>query len=141
MATPHRLRHHVGVFRSVPAYMHEAMVAAYVRDATFAPMDDETLAPYVAPWLGAEGQEVFYRQIAQNDPRYTDEVQPLYGGIGRPVLILWGEEDRWIPLERGRRLHEAIPASRLETIPHCSHLAQEDATAAVVEYCKDFFGP
>ncbi len=45
MATPHRLRHHVGVSRSVPAYMHEAMVAACVRDATFAPMDDETLAP------------------------------------------------------------------------------------------------
>ena len=105
-------------------------------------MDDETLAPYVAPWLGAEGQEAFYRQIAQNDPRYTDEVQPLYGGIERPVLILWGEEDRWIPLERGRRLHEAIPGSRLETIPRCSHLAQEDATAAaVVEHCKDFFGP
>src|ERR671910_334445 len=140
MATPHRLRHHVGVFRSVSAYMHEAMVAAYVRDATYVPMDDETLAPYVAPWLGAEGQEVFYRQIAQNDPRYTDEVQPLYGGIERPVLILWGEEDRWIPLERGRRLHEAIPGSRLETIPRCSYLAQEDATAAVVEHCKDFFG-
>ena len=49
MATPHRLRHHVGVFRSVPAYMHEAMVAAYVRDATFAPMDDETLAPTWRP--------------------------------------------------------------------------------------------
>jgi hypothetical protein len=74
MATPHRLRHHVGVFRSVPAYMHEAMVAAYVRDAPLAPMDDETLAPYVAPWLGAEGQEAL---IAHNDPRYTDEVQPL----------------------------------------------------------------
>ena len=121
--------------------MHEAMVAAYVRDATFAPMYDETLAPYVAPWLGAEGQEAFYRQIAQNDPRYTDEVQPLYGGIEWPELILWGEEDRWIPLERGRRLHEAIPGSRLETIPLCSHLAQEDATAAVVEHCNDFFGP
>jgi len=88
MATPRRLRHHVGVFRSVPAYMHEAMVAAYVRDATFAPMDDETLAPYVAPWLGAESQEAFYRQIAQNDPRYTDEVQPLYGGIERHVRCI-----------------------------------------------------
>ena len=77
MAPPHRLRHHVGVSRSVPAYMHKAVMAACVRGATFAPMDDETLAPYVAPWLGAEGQEVFYRQIYQNDPRYTDEVQPL----------------------------------------------------------------
>ena len=55
--------------------------------------------------------------------------------------IPWGEEDRWIPPERGPRLHEAIPGSRLETITRCSHLPQEDATAAVVEYRKDFFGP
>ncbi len=47
-----------------------------------------------------------------------------------------------IPPERGRRLHEAIPGSRLETIPRCSHPAQEDATAAAgVEHRKDFFGP
>src|SRR5215218_3298893 len=136
------VQEHVGVFRQMPAYMHEAMVAAYVRDATYVPMDDATLKPYIEPWLGAEGQEAFYRQISQNDPRYTDEVQPLYARIERPVMIVWGEEDRWIPLERGRRLHEAIPGSRLETIPRCSHLAQEDATAAaVVEHCKDFYGP
>jgi len=35
--------------------MHEAMVAAYVRDATFTPMDDETLAPYVATADAAGG--------------------------------------------------------------------------------------
>ena len=96
----------------------------------------------MAPWLGVEGQEAFYPQIAQNDPRYTDGVRPLYGVIERPLLILWGEEDRWIPLGQGRRLHEAMPGSRLETISRCSHLAQEDTTvAAVVEHCKDFFGP
>jgi pimeloyl-ACP methyl ester carboxylesterase len=67
---------YVGVFRHIPAYMHEAMVAAYVRDATYVPMDDAMLGPYIEPWLGAEGQEAFYRQIFQNDPRYTDEVQP-----------------------------------------------------------------
>jgi pimeloyl-ACP methyl ester carboxylesterase len=26
----------------------------------------------------------------------TDEVQPRYGEIRIPALILWGEEDRWI---------------------------------------------
>ena len=45
MAAPHRLRHHAGVFGSVPAHMHEAMVAAYVRNAIFALVDDETLTP------------------------------------------------------------------------------------------------
>jgi pimeloyl-ACP methyl ester carboxylesterase len=135
------VQEHVGVFRLIPAYMHEAMVAAYVRDATFAPMDDEALRPYVEPWLGAEGQEAFYRQIVQNDPRYTDEVQPLYARLERPVMILWGEEDRWIPLERGQELHEAIPGSTFRTISRCAHLAQEDATATVVELLGDFLAP
>jgi pimeloyl-ACP methyl ester carboxylesterase len=132
---------HVGVFRRIPAYMHEAMVAAYVRDATFVPMDDGALGPYIEPWLGAEGQEAFYRQIRQNDPRYTDEIEPLYARIKRPVMVVWGEDDRWIPVEKGRKLHEAIPGSRLETIPRCAHLAQEDATAAVVEHLAGFFAP
>ena len=132
---------HVGVFRRIPAYMHEAMVAAYVRDATYEPMDDEALKPYVEPWLGAEGQEAFYRQIVQNDARYTDEVQPLYPRIERPVMIVWGENDRWIPLEKGEQLHDAIPGSQLKTIPRCAHLAQEDAPDAVVGHLTGFFGP
>jgi pimeloyl-ACP methyl ester carboxylesterase len=49
------VQEHVGVFRRIPAYMHEAMVGAYIRDATYVPMDDEALRPYVEPWLGAEG--------------------------------------------------------------------------------------
>jgi pimeloyl-ACP methyl ester carboxylesterase len=132
---------HVGVFRRIPAYMHEAMVAAYVRDATYVPMDDATLKSYIEPWLGAEGQEAFYRQISQNDPRYTDEVQPLYARIDRPVMIVWGEEDRWIPLEKGEQLHKAIPGSQLRTIPRCAHLAQEDAPDAVAAFLTDFFAP
>jgi pimeloyl-ACP methyl ester carboxylesterase len=132
---------YVGVFRQMPAYIHEAMVAAYVRDATYVPMDDAALGPYIEPWLGAEGQEAFYRQISQNDPRYTDEVQPLYARIERPVMIVWGEEDRWIPLEKGQQLHEAIPGSQLRTIPRCAHLAQEDAPEAVAEFLTDFFAP
>ena len=135
------VQEHVGVFRRIPSYMHEAMVAAYVRDATYVPMDDAALGPYVEPWLGAEGQKAFYRQISQNDPRYTDEVEPLYARVERPVMILWGEEDRWIPVEKGRKLHEAIPGSQLRTIPRCAHLAQEDATAAVVEHLAGFIAP
>jgi pimeloyl-ACP methyl ester carboxylesterase len=115
------------------------MVAAYVRDATYRPMTDTEMVPYLEPWLGEEGQAAFYRQIAQNDQRYTDEVEPLYGRIGRPVLVLWGEEDRWLPLERGEKLHSAIPGSRLRTIPDCAHLAQEDATEAVLGHLTEFF--
>lgn len=128
-----------GVFRQIPGYMHQAMLAAYIRDATYYPMKDPDMAPYIEPWLGEEGQAAFYRQIEQNDQRYTDEAEPLYGQIERPVLILWGEEDRWIPLETGQKLHSTIPGSWFETIPECAHLAQEEATESVLCHLTDFF--
>lgn len=133
------VQQYTGVFRQIPAYMHRAMVAAYIRDATYRPMDERAMEPYLEPWLGAEGQEAFYRQISQNDPRYTDEVEPLYGQIERPVLVLWGEEDRWIPLSRAEELHKTIPGSELRTIPRCAHLAQEDAPETVIEHLARFF--
>jgi pimeloyl-ACP methyl ester carboxylesterase len=102
-------------------------------------MTDEETLPYIEPWLGEEGQAALYRQIAQNDQRYTDEVEPLYGEIERPVLILWGEEDRWLPLEIGEKLHSSIPGSQLKTIPDCAHLAQEDATEEVLGHLIEFF--
>jgi pimeloyl-ACP methyl ester carboxylesterase len=114
------------------------MVAAYIRDATYRPMTDEEMGPYLAPWLGKEGQDAFYRQIVQNDQRDTAESEPLYGRVERPVLILWGEEDRWLPLEVGEKLNSSIPGSRLETIPECSHLAQEDAPEAVLAHLNAF---
>ena len=133
------VREYVGVFRQIPAYMHKAMVAAYVRDATHVPMSDEELEPYIAPWLGPEGQDAFYRQISQNDQRYTDEMQVLYGEIKRPVLILWGATDKWISLEKGEQLQATIPGSRLLKIPEAAHLAMEDAPGAVAEALKVFF--
>jgi pimeloyl-ACP methyl ester carboxylesterase len=127
-----------GVFRQIPAYMHRAMVAAYIRDATYRPMTDKEMGPYLAPWLGKEGQDAFYRQIVQNDQRDTAESEPLYRRVERPVFILWGEEDRWLPLGVGEKLNSSIPGSRLETIPECSHLAQEDAPEAVLAHLNAF---
>ncbi|MGB3635491.1 MAG: alpha/beta hydrolase [Rubrobacteraceae bacterium] len=133
------VQNYPGVFGQIPGYMHQAMVAAYVRDATYRPMSDEETIPYVEPWLGEVGQAALYRQISQNDQRYTDEVEPLYGKIERPVLVLWGEEDRWLSLEIGEKLHSSIPGSQMKTIPECAHLAQEDAPEAVLEHLNAFF--
>lgn len=42
------------------------------------------------------------------------------GQLGRihcPTLVVWGEDDRVIPVAEGRRLARAIPGARLEIIP------------------------
>ena len=47
---------------------------------------------------------------------------PLLRRVNAPTLIVWGAEDRIIPSDAGRRIHEAIAGSRLEIIPQCGHM-------------------
>lgn len=126
------VREHGAAFAGLPPYIHEAVVKAYVRGAIARDIPDDELAPYVTPWLGATGQSAFYRQIAQMDQRYTDEVEARYSQMRCPTQILWGEDDQWIPLERGRQLAVAIPGARFQPVPKAGHLMQEDAPEAIV---------
>lgn len=126
------VRDHAAAFTGLPAYIHEAVVKAYVRGAVHRPIADEELMPYVQPWLGEVGQLAFYRQIAQMDQRYTDEVEGRYGQIRCRTQILWGENDGWIPIERGRHLASVIPGARFQAVPNAGHLMQEDAPEAIV---------
>ena len=123
---------HEAAFQGIPGCIHEAMVARYLRGAIHRPISDTELEPYMAPWFGPVGQRAFYRQIAQMDQRYTDEIEAALGGIRCPVGILWGEADAWIPVEQGRKLQAMIPGSRLRTVPQSGHLMQEDAPEAII---------
>src|SRR5437762_8215078 len=66
------------------------------------------------------------------DQRYTDEVEHRYGEIRCPVCILWGEDDRWIPIVQGRALAARIPSAVFRSVQNAGHLVQEDAPEAVV---------
>lgn len=129
---------HETAFAGIPDYIHEAIVRAYVKTAAFKPIDEATLDMIVAPWTGDDGKAAFYRQIAQADSAYTDEVQPLYTQISRPVLILWGREDAWIPLEQGEALHDMIPGSRFRVIPDAGHLVIEEQPDRLAEKIRSF---
>ena len=127
-----QVRDHEAAFAGLPAYIHAAILRAYIAGAAFRPLPADVLQLYVEPWLSAAGQPAFYRQIAQMDQRYTDEIEPRYAQIRCPVSILWGEEDTWIPIARGRDLASRIPGAALRNVPAAGHLVQEDAPEAVV---------
>ena len=126
------VRQHAAAFAGLPAYIHEAVVAAYIRGAVARAIAADELAPYIEPWLGEVGQPAFYRQIAQMDQRYTDEVEARYPQIRCRTQLLWGEDDAWIPIERGRQLASVIPNARFQPVPNAGHLMQEDAPEAIV---------
>lgn len=67
--------------------MHQALLRAYLQTATFNPLSQQALDIYSKPWLGPVGQPAFYRQIAQMDQRFTDEVEVLYDRLDCPVTL------------------------------------------------------
>jgi pimeloyl-ACP methyl ester carboxylesterase len=124
---------HEAVFAGIPDYIHEAMVTAYVKGAMYTPMPDKTLDGILGPWLAETGRKAFYRQIAQASQTYTDEIQPFYIQIECPVLLIWGEEDTWIPITKGHELHKLIPNSQFVSVANAGHLVQEDALEVLLE--------
>ena len=123
------VKQHADVFTQLPSAVHRGAVEAYVRGASHRGIRDDDLAMLVDPWTGDEGQAAFYRQIAQADERYTDEVQPLYGTLDEPTHIVWGAEDTWIPVDRAHRLRALIPHATSAQIDGAGHLVQLDAPA------------
>ncbi|GGV61003.1 oxidoreductase [Streptomyces longisporoflavus] len=117
------------VFEQLPPALHEALVREYIASASHRGLHPAVLDRLVEPWCTEEGRPAFYRQIEQNDQRYTDEIQGRYGEVALPVLICWGTEDTWIPVERGHELAGLIPGAELRLIGGAGHLVQEDAPA------------
>ncbi|MGW0698477.1 alpha/beta fold hydrolase [Streptomyces sp. NPDC002867] len=120
---------HAGVFERLPPALHRALVREYVASASSPGLHPAPLDRLVEPWTGEAGQAAFYRQIAQADQRWTDEIERRYGSVDVPVLVCWGEDDAWIPATRGKELADRIPGARLQPIAGAGHLVQEDAPA------------
>ncbi|MCK1738912.1 alpha/beta hydrolase [Bradyrhizobium sp. 138] len=130
---------HPEVFSGLPAYIHEAILRAYISAATKHGLRQQEMRRYLEPWLGEEGQKAFWRQIAQMDDRYSEEVEGRYGEIRCPVAVLWGAEDGFIPLRDGEELVRRIPHASFTVIADASHLVQEDAPEAIVAAVIDFW--
>ncbi|WP_017537568.1 alpha/beta fold hydrolase [Nocardiopsis halophila] len=125
-------------FAQVPAHLHEALVRAYIADGADRQLREETLKALARPWTGAHGQAAFYRQMAQAHQRHTAEYEDRLGELDLPVAVVWGERDRWLPLQRGRELAERLPRARLHVLEGSGHLVQEDAPAQLAAVLGDF---
>jgi len=134
------VRDHPDVFGALPSAVHEGALRSYVAGASHLEPTAAQTEALVAPWLDHVGQAAFYRQIAQADQTYTDEIEGLYPQLDLPVLIVWGTEDAWIPVDRAHRLAQLIPGAGLELIERAGHLVQLDQPAALATTLHRWLG-
>ncbi|BCJ88299.1 alpha/beta fold hydrolase [Effusibacillus dendaii] len=58
--------------------------------------------------------------------------------IKSPTLIIWGREDRLIPLVYAEEFHNRIQGSELKIIDNASHLVTLEQTAEAISCIRDF---
>lgn len=88
-----------------------------------------SLANELVPRMAAPGfiagMEAAGKAVAEATPE----------AVRGPALVLWGREDRIVPLSSGRALTNAIPHARLvvlDQVAHCAMLEKPTETAALI---------
>ena len=61
----------------------------------------------------------------------SDEIEPPYPTIDVPTLVVWGQEDTWMPVDRALRLCELIPDVRLHLVEGAGDLIHLDRPEAL----------
>jgi pimeloyl-ACP methyl ester carboxylesterase len=78
------------------------------------------------------------RSVVDYRGQAVSAVSRLYVNAGLPTQLIWGEDDKIIPVAHGRSAHEAMPHSRLTVIPRVGHYPHAEAPDQVVEIVSDF---
>lgn len=67
---------------------------------------------------------------------YSQTLPHLLGGVKIPSLVVWGANDRIVPLSAGERYAEALPNARLSVVEGCGHcvdMERPDELAKLIE--------
>ncbi|MNF43059.1 2-hydroxy-6-oxononadienedioate/2-hydroxy-6-oxononatrienedioate hydrolase [compost metagenome] len=67
--------------------------------------------------------ENFVKSLAANPKQFPD-FGPRLAEIKAETLVIWGRNDRFVPLDTGLRLVAGIPNSELHVFNNCGHWAQ-----------------
>src|SRR5438046_2986310 len=89
----------------------------------------------------ATGDSYTVGRILDSMIRGEDVLDNRLAAIKQPTLILWGREDKLIPLNFAERFHKEIAGSQLRVIDSCGHMPHvecpKEFVTAVLEFLRD----
>jgi 2-hydroxy-6-oxonona-2,4-dienedioate hydrolase len=98
------------------------MMNVFVYDASA--LTEEQMQMRLANMLSRRDHlENFVKSLAANPRQFPDQNARL-SEIAAPTLIVWGRDDRFVPMDVGLRLLAGIAHSQLHVFARCGHWAQ-----------------
>ena len=141
--------------------MRDDPAVAYAGLATAAPtlFTAESLEPGKAPEFRPEttrAQRQLYQRLVDRTRVLSDgiwlgtpiqltrehasgELHRRQAELTQPRLIVWGEQDLWIPREAVEEFAAALPDCRLETVPEAGHSLNVERPEQYARLFRDFF--
>ena len=112
----------------IRAFVRPDFAGQILRSAYYDPAmaTDEALEGYGRQLRVVGWDEALLNQIRggvfQADPITAEQI----ASIAVPVMIVWGEDDTWVPISVGERLRELLPDAVYVTYPQTGHLPHEE---------------
>ena len=101
-------------------------------------MNPEAIEEY-ADCLRSEGGHAALINVSRHmAPEDIDNFVRDYSSINVSTSLVWGKQDRVIPVRLGRRLASAIPDAQIHEIDRCGHVPQEEYPEIVAPLLAQF---
>ncbi len=79
-----------------------------------------------------------FARLCWNPYLYNPKLERRLRRVRAPALVLWGENDTYLPLAHGEAYARLISGARLQTVPNCGHLVPFEQTEIFAEHVIPF---
>ena len=84
-------------------------------------------------------REMSFR-IAWKPYMYSQTLPHLLASVRVPALVVWGDDDKVVPLSAGKRFVEALPHAKLEIVRGCGHCVDMEQPETLAKLVTNFVG-
>jgi pimeloyl-ACP methyl ester carboxylesterase len=82
-------------------------------------------------------REMSFR-VAWKPYMYSQTLPHLLGGVRTPTLLIWGDDDKHVPVSAGHAYQAAFGNAKLTIVPECGHFAEMEKPEAVASLTTSF---
>jgi len=100
----------------------QRMMSIFVYDTTA--LTDDLIQGRLANMSAQKVHLDNFVRSSEVNPRQFPDVGPRLGEIAAPTLVIWGRDDRFVPLDAGLRLVAGLQDAELHVFSKCGHWAQ-----------------
>jgi pimeloyl-ACP methyl ester carboxylesterase len=102
---------------------------------------DDSVTAYAANLKSSEGISAVIEAAKGVIPGAATADFEQYSRLKVPTLLIWGREDRVIPLRIAEMLKSDIAGSRLAIVDRCGHIPHEERPETIIPMMIDFIAP